>query len=205
MHDAGNTYELLRELKPGVSTLVTDAFHRMLVLKRVPSACLTHTGEINASVRQRLARLREIPLTSVAQLVCTDVWQGNAVLVYQYVPGVAWALLSASEQSRLAVQLRRLVESMHGLGLIHGAIHAQNIIIDDANNAVLIDPSPLLHDDPNTDLHALDALCGENRTERVESAVSDFKEPTRQRTLVAAVAIAVAALAACVAGVFYLS
>jgi hypothetical protein len=88
---------------------------------------------------------------------------------------------------------------MHSLGVVHGAVHARNIIIAADGSVKLTHVSPLLFNDPRIDLDALRALnegllgpCNAS----VETEASDSMRQWRIGTMVVATIIALAGIAA---------
>src|SRR5262249_5668254 len=47
------------------------------------------------------------------------------------------------------------VESLHALGIVHGALHERNVIVERDGGVRLTHVSPLLHSDPDQDVAAL--------------------------------------------------
>ncbi len=199
MGDVGDEMTVERELTAGQTWLVRDRAGRRFVQKRLPEDCLK-AGQLHPSVRLRLTRLRELPLACFVNLIGVQRDERRGiVMVCSYVEGSTFEALSVIDQVRLARALEHAVAGMHLLGMVHGAIHGRNVIVDDAGKLWLIDPSPLLHDDPSVDLRAVERLRG---TRNAGGVAADRRPPdradtvSRQRTLIAAVAILVLAIVA---------
>lgn len=197
-----NQREIERELAPGRTWLVRDrAGHRRFVYKRLADDCLKG-DQLHPSIKLRLTRLRELPLGCFVNLmgVERDAHHG-VVLVSEYVDGLPFESLPLVDQIRLKRELQQAVAAMHQLGMVHGAIHGQNVIVDAGGKLWLIDPSPLLHDDPAVDRRAIERLAAvnhETKAARDPGATARADRVSRQRTLIAAVAIVVLAVAAAV-------
>jgi hypothetical protein len=138
-------YAIERELTPQRTYLAAASDGRQVVLKILDSDCLLD-GQLHPSVRERLARVRELAEKNVAN-----------------VPGTTFADASASElPHRELLQLSRelvlLVESLHAGGIVHGAISGGNVIVDPNRRLRLTHISPLLYADPRHDAQAVMAL-----------------------------------------------
>jgi serine/threonine protein kinase len=135
-----------------------------VVRKRLGEDCLLD-GELHPSIAERLARVRELPVASVANLRGVERDEQGAWLVWQYVDGVtledfAGRPRSTGELERIIRELNLAVAAMHSHGIVHGAIHARNVIIDPAGHVRLTHVSPLLYADPTDDLLAVETLAG---------------------------------------------
>lgn len=64
---------------------------------------------------------------------------------------------------------RLAVEAMHARGIVHGAIHGRNIIIDSGGRLKLTHVSPLLYSDPMHDLNSVATLFNELAIARGEA------------------------------------
>lgn len=209
-------YHIDRELKAGTTFLATDAMGRRVVLKRLPDDCFVR-GQLHPSIKQRLRKLRELPMGSFVNIIGVERLPHGAMLVSEYAEGVSLDQAAEGEQSRALGEVQLAVAEMHQLGMVHGALHAKNIIIGAAGRVCLIDPSPLLHDDPAVDIAALERMniySMKRVTQRMPAQVDAAMESSqpaepdarhlRQRTLLAAVALVVLAIGAAVAAVLYL-
>ena len=204
------SYELLRELSPGRTWLVADSYARLLVLKTLSPDCLTQAGDLHPSIKIRLTRLRELPLGGFVNILGVERHATlGTVIVSQFVDGRLWQDVSDMDRLRLGRELKALVVAVHQFGMVHGALHGRNVVVDGAEKLILIDPSPLLYDDPKTDLDALAALTsahGPSHDKPVAAAViKETDKPARQRMLAAAVALGVAAVIGAVAAAKFLT
>ncbi len=131
-------------------------------------------------------------------------------MVSEWVEGKPLDQVPEVDRPRLLRELRLAVMSMHQHGMVHGAIKPANVIIDAGGQLKLIDPSPLLHDDPKIDLRAIDALEHKSHVLPSNNSASASKEDVadhqyRQRTLWLAVALAVVAMGVAIGMSVYLS
>jgi len=195
MPEAG-VYQIEQELKPATTWLARDATGRRLVLKRLPNDCL-RGGKLHPAIRDRLERFRELPLVTFATLIGVERWGDEVVTVSEYIDGRPLSSAAPDECPRLLKALRHTIGALHALGLVHGQLHEGNVVVDRAGAVRVLDPSPLLHDDPGVDLAALDRL--DPPAEPVAAAaVADEDAPIRRRTVVAAAVLAVAGIIAAV-------
>lgn len=139
------------------------SFARRIIRKRIDEDCLL-ANELHPSVAERLERVRELPVTSVANLLGVERDEQGVWLIWQYVPGTSLeARLSQEwppgERERLMRELRLAVAAMHSHGIIHGAIHPRNVIVDAAGRVVLTHVSPLLWSEPAADEVALQEIA----------------------------------------------
>ncbi len=171
-------YAIERELAPQRTYLATGSDGRRVVLKMLDPACLLD-GQLHPSVRERLARVRELAEKNVANLHGVERDGSYTFLVWDYVPGTTFADASAAElplaelPHRELLQLSRelilLVESLHASGIVHGAITAGNVVVDPTRRLRLTHISPLLYADPRHDAQAVTTLLGETMAARRES------------------------------------
>jgi tRNA A-37 threonylcarbamoyl transferase component Bud32 len=66
--------------------------------------------------------------------------------------------IDSPQRQKVASDVRLVVERLHSHGLVHGALHPRNMIIDDRGRVHLTHLSPLLHSDFEKDAAVLDAL-----------------------------------------------
>jgi hypothetical protein len=153
--------KVLQELSPRQSWLVDDPSNRRMVLKRLDDDCLL-PGRLHPTVRDRLARIRELAHPSVANLHGVERDGDLTVLVWEYLEGAPLdqrALQMAPEQLNLLLrELVLCVQALHALGIVHGAIHGRNVIIQPDGAVRLTHVSPLLYTEPAADLESLTAL-----------------------------------------------
>ena len=160
-------YELNRDLNGGQSVLATAPGNRPLVLKTLDQDCLARAGsspKLHPNIRDRLARVRELAHGQVANLYGVERDQGLTYLVWEYVPGETldeWARARAVSPRDLLLMAREIilaVEALHARGIVHGAIHGRNVIVDEHGKPKLTHVSPLLYSEPRHDLHSITAL-----------------------------------------------
>jgi len=152
-------YRVVRELSAGRSTLVEDAHGHRLVLKRLPHDCL-QSDQLHPGIRQRLARVRELADLRLAALRGVERIDGQPYLVWEYVDGEVLADRISDLPPALIRDIALAIESLHGHGLVHGAIHPRNIILtgDPQRPVRLTHVSPLLYDEPRDDALATIAV-----------------------------------------------
>lgn len=161
-----------------MSARIETRGRRRVVLKPLDDDCLLD-GEVHPSIAARLMRVRELPMTSVANLRGAERIDSRAYLVWDYVEGrtleEALVVMSREQIAKTAAELRLVVEAMHSHGIVHGAIHARNVIIDDRAVLHLTHVSPLLHNDSGKDLAAMDEMF------RSATAARPHAEPSTSR------------------------
>jgi hypothetical protein len=135
---------------------------RRVVLKLLDEDCLLD-GQLHPSIRQRLERVRELPLRGVANLLGVERGAGDgqetaavpvfSCLVWEYVPGKPLKEVEGDEAAwrRICTEVILSVEALHSTGIVHGAIHARNVIINETGEIRLTHVSPLLYSDPDQD------------------------------------------------------
>jgi serine/threonine protein kinase len=138
---------------------------RQVVRKRLADDCLLE-GELHPSIAERLARIREVASISAANLLSVERDEEGVWLVWEHVPGVTLheylsTPRTSVEREQVARDLKRAVGSLHAHGIIHGAIHARNIILDPLGRVRLTHISPLLYFDPADDERAMQQLLGQ--------------------------------------------
>ncbi len=171
LHQLG-AYTVVQSLTPGRSWLARDAGGRRLVLKAVEEDCLLR-GQLHPNIHDRLARVRELAHPGVANLRGVERDGALTYLVWDYVPGITLEQYLTRPVGppqpliELARDLVLAVEQMHVLGIVHGAIHARNVFVDDAGAVRLTHVSPLLYHDPREDARALVKLLRQAETRQV--------------------------------------
>jgi serine/threonine protein kinase len=159
-------YTILEELAPTQSFLALAPGNRHVVLKRLDPDCLVSRPsgvKLHPSIRDRLARVRELAHARVANLhgVERDPAYGDettAFLVWEYVPGRTldeWATSPEVTPKELLLVARELiltVESLHARGIVHGSLHARNVIVTPESKLKLTHVSALLYNEPEHDL-----------------------------------------------------
>ncbi len=192
------------ELKTGSTWLVTDDSGRRVVHKRLADDCCPR-GQLHPNIALRLQRLRELPVVSFVNLLGVERTERGIVMVSQYIDGTPFDQSPESHRARHIRELRLAIMSMHQHGMVHGAIKPANIIIEPTGTLRIIDPSPLLYDDPKADLLAIDALdpqsgSASDRQSQDDSPVeAQIDARRRQRLTILAVALGVMAIASAVA------
>jgi hypothetical protein len=192
-------YPIERELTPGRAWLVTGPRGRPCVAKRLPDGCL-HRGKLHPHVRQRLLRLRELPLTCCGDLIGVDRDAGADYLLRTFVPGRTLDQLAPREREAAVVRVGQIVRAVHGFGLVHGAVHERNVVIAGDGTVHLIDPGPLLHDDFDADLRALERLGGLSPA----PLATDDARADRRLALAGAAALTLGASLAAAGGIWWL-
>jgi hypothetical protein len=135
---------------------------RRVALKALAADCLLD-GELHPSIALRLTRVRELPMTAVANLHGVERIDGSAFLIWDFVEGRPLEGLTATERASVEREVRLVVETLHSHGIVHGAIHGGNIIVDGRGGVHVTHVSPLLHADEAVDLAALAKLFGAAR------------------------------------------
>jgi serine/threonine protein kinase len=130
--------------------------------KPLDEDCLLH-GDLHPSIAERLARVRELPVTTVATLRAVERDEKGVWLVWQYIEGMTLEEFLAKNPSegeieRVRRELRLILGAMHAHGIVHGAVHARNVIINPQGSVRLTHISPLLYSDPQEDLDAMEEL-----------------------------------------------
>ncbi len=155
-------YAIERELTPQRTYLAQAPGGRPVVLKIIDADCLLD-GQLHPSVRERLARVRELAEKGVANLHGVERDGAATFMIWDYVPGASFVDASSSELPhrellQLSRQLVLIVESLHAAGIVHGAISGGNVIVDSSRRLRLTHVSPLLYADPRHDAHAVTEL-----------------------------------------------
>lgn len=140
--------------------LVIGPAGRGVGLKRLDDDCLLK-GQLHPSVKERLARVRELAHAGVANLHGVERDSGAAWLVWEYLDGRTfddYAADPARLLRDLAVAGRELalaLDLLHMQGIVHGAVHGANVVIDRGGAVRLTHVSPLLYSDPAEDARAV--------------------------------------------------
>lgn len=184
-----------------------------VVRKPLDDDCLLNGG-LHPDIADRLERVRELPVRSVANFRGVEVDTEGVWLVWEHVQGTTLeAFLSVSRQQdrldEIARDLTRAVHGLHAYGLVHGALHARNVIIDPRGQVVLTHLSPLLHDDIDEDERALRRLLAglgqpmAGNGESLDSADPDDR-PVRVRAYLLAGAAVIGGLVMFLAILWYI-
>src|SRR5690606_20628106 len=121
----------------------------------------------------RLARVREVAHPRVANLYGVEREGDWIAAIWQWIPGQRWDEWSrdpARTPQQVLLGFRELavaVEELHTLGLVHGALHEGNVLIE-RDRIRLTHVSPLLFHDPQKDVDALRDLLRRTLTARHE-------------------------------------
>lgn len=149
-------YRVVRRLGES-SYLCLAAGDRQVVLKPLDTDGVVN-GKLHPSIKDRLGRVRELAHGGVANLYGVEKdAAGTAWLVWDYVDGQTLAEFVASQPTSraLCVVVREAllaVESLHGRGIVHGAIHERNVIVENLRQVRLTHVSPLLYAEPAEDV-----------------------------------------------------
>jgi serine/threonine protein kinase len=163
-------YRISRALTPDQTYLALAPGDRQVIVKIMTDDCLLR-GQLHPSIRDRLARVRELAHRNVANLFGVERAAGKVFAVWEYIPGKPVnehisSLHSPTALTALSREIILTVEALHALGIVHGRLRAGNVIVDDLSQIRLTHISPLLYDDPSNDLRDLIALIREFFTQR---------------------------------------
>lgn len=146
----------------------TNAAGRRVVLKRLETDCLL-AGTIHPNIKERLQRVRELPVTHMADLLDVERIDGQVWLVWSWLDGRpldCWDAETSPDEAarrRVLAEAALIVEQLHAHGIVHGSLHKRNIIVDRSGNVAVTHVSPYLYDDPSGDHGALSRLVAELR------------------------------------------
>jgi serine/threonine protein kinase len=157
-------FAVSRWLRKDQTALAVDDSGRQVVLKVLDQDCLLK-GRLHPNIRDRLERVRELAHPAVAHLHGVERLEGKSYLVWEFVEGRTFEeyAASAADAGNLDILKREIalaVRVLHATGIVHGAIHGRNIIIDRVGKVRLTHISPLLYDDPASDERELKAAVG---------------------------------------------
>ena len=136
---------------------------RGVTLRRLEDDCILK-GQLHPAVKERLERVREIAHGGVANLFGVERDGGAAWLVWEYLPGDPFDAYAANPERSLrdlaaaGREVALAVDLLHMQGIVHGAVHAGNVIVSPAGPVRLTHVSPLLYDDPQHDADAVLAM-----------------------------------------------
>jgi tRNA A-37 threonylcarbamoyl transferase component Bud32 len=151
-------------------------------LKPLDDDCLLD-GQLHPSIRERLNRVRELPLTCVANLIGVEKIDGAAQLVWEFVAGTPLEDLRGDEAvwKKWAREVILAVELLHSAGIVHGAIHERNVFVSERGDVRLTHVSPLLYTQVEYDsadtVEMLDALVSRDAR---DSALAKLLSAARQ-------------------------
>jgi serine/threonine protein kinase len=160
-------YDVRAELSAG-RTFLADGRGRRVVLKLLESDCLL--GEqLHPMIHDRLSRVRELAHAGVANLLGVEADGEQAYLVWEHVEGAPLReVVSTFDDRRRDAVARELVshvETLHALGIVHGALHARNVIVMPTGKVKLTHVSPLLYNDEAVDVEAVTVLLEQMRND----------------------------------------
>ena len=171
-------YSIVQTL-PGNSSVLAKIGHRLVVLKPLDPDCLLRTksqNKLHPNIHDRLSRVRELPHGHVANFYGVERDQGYIYLIWEYLPGktlAEWIVNPEISEDQIVITLRELianVQQLHQRGIIHGAIHARNIIIDTDNHLRVTHINPLLYTEREQDIAALLELLRELALHRADTS-----------------------------------
>ena len=145
-------FRVTGELYENQTYLASTDGGRQVVLKILEADCLLK-NQLHPSVRDRLARVRELPHVGVANLLGVERDGGRTFLVWEYVRGVSleqWAP-APGQLERIARELILQVRWLHACGIVHGAIHGRNVFILPSGRLRMTHVSPYLYHDEADD------------------------------------------------------
>jgi hypothetical protein len=146
---------------------------RKVVLKRLDDDCILK-GQLHPAIRDRLERVRELAQPEAANLYGVERQDEAAWLVWEWVAGQTLEAFIHNTRPDNDVLFRTLrqcldaIESLHENGLVHGAIHERNWIVDSSGQVHLMHISPLLYTNVADDVTATLAML-----DRLEQAAPD--------------------------------
>jgi serine/threonine protein kinase len=158
-------YRVERELAAG-TFLATESSGRRVVLKMLEADCLLKR-QLHPMIHDRLARVRELAHLGVANLHGVERDGERAFCVWEFVEGITLEEFlheyepQDTRLAEIASQILTHVEALHGLGIVHGAIHARNVIIQPTGGIKLTHVSPLLYHEESVDIEAVGELLKE--------------------------------------------
>jgi serine/threonine protein kinase len=134
------------------------------IRKPLPASCLLH-GKIHPSIIERLQRVQQLPVANAAILQGIEPDESGYSLVWQWIEGTSLDQIlqnpiDPSTARQIADDLQLLLESLHAHGIVHGALHARNIIVDSKHGVHITHLSPLLYDDVAADWETVSELLG---------------------------------------------
>lgn len=156
-------YSIVRSLQSDQSYLARGPGGRTVVLKRVDEDCLLG-NQLHPSIKERLARVRELAHGGVANLHGVAREGDSAWLIWEYVAGrtfeefVAQECHTPAELLDLARELVLAVDALHAQGIVHGAVIGTNVIVTPEGAMRLIHISPLLYTDMQADVECIISL-----------------------------------------------
>ena len=166
-------YSVERALTPEQTYLAMGPGGRRVVLKRVDEDCMLG-NQLHPSIKERLARVRELAHGGVANLYGVGREGEAAWMIWEFVPGETFDEYAADprrtpgEVLHVARELILAVDALHGQGIVHGSVIGANVIITPDGAIRLIHISPLLYSDMDVDDECVIALLNKAVEERGE-------------------------------------
>ncbi|HVT88158.1 MAG TPA: protein kinase [Tepidisphaeraceae bacterium] len=157
-----------------------------LIRKPLGEDCLLD-GQLHPSIIERLQRIRELPVAGAANFHGVEGDDGGLFLLWEFVPGKSLEEFLAQphtqqERERVARELTRAVASLHAQGIVHGALHSRNVIIDQRGRVCLTHISPLLWSDAAQDARSMDQLLLQLKVAGADDdAASTDSDPMERR------------------------
>lgn len=149
---------------PGGRSWLAEAAGRRAVLKPLHPDCLLK-HRLHPLIHDRLAHLRGLAHLELASLIEVQRSGGRVIAVWQFIAAETLeefternADISAAQRAQIALTLALAVQSLHDMGVVHGAIHERNVFVTADRQVRLTHVSPLLHDDPSVDTTAVTKL-----------------------------------------------
>lgn len=175
---------------------------RGVVLKKLDPDCLLR-GLLHPSIRERLARVRELAHGGVANLYGVGRDADQAYLIWEYLPGqtiddyLAHRDRTERDLLMLARELILGVDSLHMQGIVHGAVSGGNVIVAPDGSVRLTHISPLLYTDIAADVESVNALLRsavERRGEQQSAVAELLAQVSREQMGLRALAARIGAL-----------
>lgn len=124
-----------------------------ILLRELPAEAL-HQGQLRDGIRERLERLQQAPHPRLANLLDVREIAGRHYLAWQAIDGKSLGEdLSDDDLYRTLREMIDAIEGLHQLGLVHGNLRPENVILAQ-NGVYLTDASALLWTDEQKDIEA---------------------------------------------------
>jgi hypothetical protein len=133
---------------------------RQVVLKKLDDDCLLK-GQLHPAIADRLGRVQELAHPAIANLHGVRRDPTAAWLMWEWIPGQMLEQFVTDHQGdwrpvwRMLRDCIDILESIHERGLVHGAVHERNFIVDASGLLRLTHASPLLYTDEADDTVAI--------------------------------------------------
>ena len=156
-----DSYRLIQTLASDRSFLCCDSSGNVVVLQKLEADCLPG-NRLHPGIRDRLSRIRELPLAEVAPFRGVERWNHAQTtytcMVWLYLDGQNWEEQTAQAPDQfpqLASSFAATIATLHELGIVHGNLHPRNVIVRPTGQVWITHLSPYLFVDPQVDLAAL--------------------------------------------------